>query len=97
MMIERMFLYNRGGRGDAARKISAREADTDFRDTDAGFTLSKYPVFIVLASSQEAALDGARRWLACWADENEQFVPDDLALEEREYRPGKTYMTLRVL
>jgi hypothetical protein len=85
-----MFLYSE----DSVSPIRAREADRDYRDTDAGTDLS---AFIVQAQTHEAALDGARRWIALWRDEDEDCVPDDLMLEEREYRSGKTYMTLRVL
>ncbi len=81
---------------NVARPISARIADKECRCTDAGVTSGDHP-FVVQARSATAALDGARRWLACWADEEETMVPDDLMLEERSYRPGKTYMTLRVL
>jgi len=42
-----------------------------------------------------AALDGARRWCACWEDEDQPNVPDDLALVPRQFRK-KTYMALRV-
>jgi hypothetical protein len=78
---------------DCVRPLSAREADKECRHTDAGIT---YRDFVVQAESATAAADGARRWVACWADEDEESVPDDLMLEPREYRAGKSYMTLRV-
>ena len=93
-MIERMYLFSRGEFGDYCAVIYAHEADRDYRDTDAGL----HETFIVRgAPSAEAARDAGQRWLANRADDNEPSDPDDLALEEREYRPGKTYMTLRLL
>ena len=64
------------------------------RDSDAGTAPMTGEDFMVEARSETAALDGARRWLANWADETEASVPDDLALEERQ-RPW--CMALRVL
>lgn len=79
---------------DIVRPLTAREADRDCRWTDAGANLDE---FVVQADSASAAADAARRWIACWEDDDEDHVPDDLMLEEREYRSGKTYVTLRAL
>lgn len=78
---------------DCVRPMTAREADKECRHTDAGVT---YNDFVVQAENATAAADAARRWVACWADDTQTCVPDDLGLEERQYRVGKTYMTLRV-
>lgn len=53
------------------------------RGTDAGTAPYTGDRFAVEAPDENAALDAARRWLACWADENEQHVPDDIGLIER--------------
>jgi len=79
---------------DCVRSLSAREADRECRHTDAGITMRD---FVVQAKTATSAADAARRWRACWADDDESCVPDDLMLEEREYSSGKTYMTLRAL
>lgn len=80
---------------DCVRPISARIADKECRHTDAGAAYKRE--FVVQALSATDAVDGARRWIACWGDEDQPNVPDDLALQEREYLPSKTYMTLAVL
>jgi hypothetical protein len=90
-MADRLFVYER--ETDMVVPVTATVADRDFRYTDAGTNLGS---FIVVASDAETALDGARRWVACWKDDNQQHVPDDMGLEERHYRPTKTYMVLRV-
>lgn len=77
-----------------ARPISAREADRECSHTDAGVYPSKRD-FVVEARTQCAALEGAQRWVASWADDEESCVPDDLMLVERQGR--KRYMILRVL
>jgi hypothetical protein len=92
-MTTRFYWYSRRGDKDSAAEISTEKADKHCRETDAGI----HQAFVVQARSVAQALDGARRWLANRADEDEPNVPDDLMLEEREYRPWKTYMTLRVL
>jgi hypothetical protein len=89
-MIEHVFLYDRSD--DSATMLPAYIADRRWHQTDAGARLDQ---FIVEAVSRNAALDAARRWVACWEDENEESVPDDLGLIEREWKPGKTYMALR--
>lgn len=66
---------------DTIHKIATRSADAQWGDSDAGMTY--YP-FIVDATNETVALEAARRWCACWADEEESCVPDDLALVERE-------------
>lgn len=85
-----MFWFSRSG--CFARPITAREADRNYRDTDAGLD----DEFVVQADKHSEALDGAKRWIAARADEDELAMPEGLHLEERTYRPGKTYMTLRV-
>ncbi len=89
-MIEHVFLYDR--EDDSATILPGYVADRVHHGTDAGARLDQ---FIVEARNREEALDAARRWIACWGDENEGMVPDDLGLIEREWEPGKFYMALR--
>lgn len=83
------FLFNQ--EGDTAVRITPRYADSACNDTDPGANLDE---FVVIAATQYKALGGARRWVACWQNETETCVPDDLFLTERTYRPGKIYMVL---
>lgn len=87
----RMFVYSR--KHDNLLSIYHRTADKDFSGTDAGTE----DMFIVQAASFDEALRGAREWIACRADDTRDTMPDGVHLEEREYRSGKSYMTLRVL
>jgi hypothetical protein len=91
----KLFLYGKGSLGDSCSPICADEIDRDYFDTDAGDT-SGFPIFVVQAKSQESARDGARRWLACWENEDEPSVPDDLSLVERRTRKVLTHMILLV-
>ena len=81
-----------------AKPITAREADRDYRDTDAGIT---YDDFVILASSVTEATEAGQEWVACWADEDEGCVPDGMMLEERDSgrrsHGQQYYMILRVL
>lgn len=85
------WLYRR--HDDKVLDITSREANTYYRHTDAGANLDE---FVVEARTWDIALDGARRWVACWSNDDEKCVPDDLFLREREWRSGKTFMVLRV-
>jgi hypothetical protein len=77
-----------------ARPISARDANRLYGDTDAGVTWGE--PFVVEADSHGDAVDGAKRWIACWQDEDTNTVPDDLMLVERIVSPRKTFMILKV-
>lgn len=90
-MIEHVFLYDRDD--DSITMLPGYVADRRYRDTDAG----TQDQFVVQAPDKALALDAARRWVANRADEDEPNVPDDLALVEREWTPGKTYMALELL
>lgn len=78
--------------GEAAIRITAKIADRDYRDTDAGLDEQ----FVVRADSQENAAQGARDWLENRADEDTDEVPDYVGLEERLYQPTKSYILLWV-
>jgi hypothetical protein len=93
--VMRLYLFVTGTTGTRCWPIGAREVNREYADTDAGLTWGQ-PTFVVQAASEADALDGARRWVACWEDEDEAHVPDDLSLVERQYKPGKTHMILRV-
>lgn len=91
-MTEKAWLYDR--REDKCFVMYASEADRKYHGTDAGARLDR---FVVLGATDTAsALSAARLWVACWEDQDEECVPDAMGLAEREYRPGKTYMTLQV-
>lgn len=77
---------------NAAHPITAREADRYYRESDAGID----DEFVVRARCVCAALRGAREWVAVRADDSESTMPDHLSLDEREWRPGKSYMSLWV-
>ncbi len=78
--------------GRATTPISAREADRDHHDTDAGGD----DEFVVWARSAAEAETGARLWMAARADDATDDMPDGVWLCEREHRVGKSYMTLGV-
>jgi len=91
-----VYLYRQGEAGsDVVCPMSGGKANGLFHDTDAGTAPMSGDDFVVEASDAPAALDGARRWLANWANEDESCVPDDLALVERG-TSRKRYMALRV-
>lgn len=97
--MDRFFVYSIGNYADVAHPLSARSADREYFDTDAGvFDGEVGTTFVVRAPSQEAALQGARDWVAFWADEDQDMVPDGLGLEERvpDKRFARSYMILRV-
>ncbi len=76
--------------------ITARDADRDYANSDAGTAPYTGEDFIVQADTREEALDGAKLWLKSAADESDPAMPDGLYLEERSCRRG-SYMTLRVV
>jgi hypothetical protein len=93
-----MALFKFIHRLSVARPISAKEADKTCRATDAGTAPFNGADFVVEANTQKEAICGALRWLACWGDETENNVPDDLFLQERFYdkRSARSYMILVV-
>lgn len=71
--------------------LTAKMADRDHHDTDAGVTWSP---FVVKADTMELAQELAKEWVELWKDEDRDDV-GDMMLMERRWKPGRTYRILQ--